>query len=66
VPRTDATYEEGLSAPWLRAVVLPALLFVVAVAIVCALVLSGAVQGKKTYDAPKTAPTTSETVLIEP
>jgi hypothetical protein len=65
VPRTDATYE-GLDAPWLRAMVLPALLFVIVAAIVCTLVLSGAVQGKKTYDAPKSAPTTSETVLIEP
>lgn len=65
MPRTDATYE-GLDAPWLRAVVLPALLFVIAVAIVCALVLSGAVQGKKKYDAPQGAPTTTPTVLIEP
>jgi hypothetical protein len=65
VPRTDATYE-GLEAPWLRAIVLPALLFVIAVAVVCALVLSGAVQGKKTYEPPRSAPTTSETVLIEP
>ena len=65
MPRTDATYE-GLNAPWLRAIVLPALLFVIAVAIVCALVLSGAVQGKKTYEAPKSAPTTNSTVLIEP
>jgi hypothetical protein len=65
VPRIDATYE-GLGAPWLRAVVLPALLFVIAVGIVCALVLSGAVQGKKTYEAPRGAPTTNSTVLIEP
>jgi hypothetical protein len=65
VPRTDATYE-GLDAPWLRAVVLPALLFVIAVAIVCALVLSGAVQGDKKYESPKAPPTTSNTVLISP
>jgi hypothetical protein len=64
VPKTDAPYE-GLDAPWLRAMVLPALLFVIVVAIVCALVLSGAVQGKRTYEAPKGEPTTSETVLIE-
>jgi hypothetical protein len=65
VPRPDATYE-GLDAPLLRAIVLPALLFVTAVALVCALVLSGAVQGKMTYEAPKNAPTTNSTVLIEP
>ena len=63
--RTDATYE-GLAAPWLRALVLPALLFVIAVALVCAVVLSGAVQGKRTYEAPRSAPTTASTVLIEP
>ena len=65
MPRTDATYE-GLDAPWVKAIALPALLFVIAVAIVCALVLSGAVQGKNTYEAPKSAPTTGSTVLIEP
>ena len=65
MPRTDATYE-GLNAPWLRTVVLPALLFVIAVAIVCALVLTGAVQGKNAYEAPSSAPATSPTVIIEP
>ncbi len=52
--------------PGCRAVVLPALLFVIAVAIVCALVLSGAVQGDKKYESPKAPPTTSQTVLIDP
>lgn len=66
MPRTDATYDDLDGGAWLRAVVLPLLLFAVAVAVVCGLVLSGAVQGHKTYGPPVGAPTTLPTVLIEP
>ena len=66
MPRTDATYDGLDGGAWLRTLVLPLLLFVTAVAVVCALVLSGAVQGHKTYGPPAKAPTTQPTVLIEP
>ena len=66
MPRSDSTYEDSGAAPWLRAVLLPALVFVVAVAIVSGLVFGGAVQGHKTYAGPAQAPTTQPTVLIQP
>lgn len=66
MPDTDTTYESLGQASWLRVVVLPLLLFVVAVAIVSALVLSGAVQGQRTDEAPAEAPKTQPTILIAP
>jgi hypothetical protein len=66
VPRSDETYEYTGAAPWLRAVLLPFLVLVVAVAIVCGLVFGGAVQGHKAYAGPAGAPTTQPTTLIEP
>jgi hypothetical protein len=66
VPRIDPTYEELGAAPWLRAVLLPVLVFVAAVAIVSGLVFGGAVQGHRTYAGPAQSPTTQPTVLIEP
>jgi hypothetical protein len=66
VRRSDSTYEDMGAAPWLRAVLLPVLVFAVAVAIVCGLVFGGAVQGHRTYLGPAQAPTTQPTVLIEP
>lgn len=64
--RADSTFEALTEAPWLRVVVLPLLLFVVALAIVCALVLSGAVQGDRTLSVPAEPPKTQPTVLIQP
>ncbi len=63
---TDASYEDRLVADWLWPAVLPLVAFVVGVAIVVGLVLSGAVQGHKTYAAPKAAPTTEQTLVIQP
>ena len=60
MPRTDATYEGLEPRRGCRAVLLPALFFVIAVAIVCGLVLSGAVQGHKTYEAPTRRPPTHD------
>jgi hypothetical protein len=45
---------------------LPALVFVVAVAIVSGLVFGGVIRGGKTYAGPGEAPTTQPTVLIAP
>jgi hypothetical protein len=66
VRRGDSTYEDLGAAPWLRAVLLPLLVFVVAVAVVAGLVLGGAVQGHRTYAGPGQAPTTQPTILIQP
>jgi len=49
-----------------REALLPLALFVIVVAVVCALVLTGTVQGETTYGASDRAPTTQPTVLIEP
>lgn len=65
MPRSEPTYEDLGVAGWLRSVLLPFLVFLVVAAIVCGLVLSGAVQGHRAY-APAAAPTTQPTVLIEP
>jgi hypothetical protein len=66
VGRADLTGEDLRAAPWLRAVLMPALVFVVAVVVIAAVVASGAVQGHRTYLAPAGAPTTQPTVIIEP
>jgi hypothetical protein len=66
VGRADLTEELLGAAPWLRGVLLPAIVFVVAVAIIAALVASGAVHGHRTYAAPAGAPSTQPTVIIEP
>jgi hypothetical protein len=66
VPRVDRTYEDVSAATWLRGVLVPVLVFVIAVAIVCALVASGAVQGHKTYPKAPRSTTTQQTVLIQP
>jgi hypothetical protein len=66
VPRTESTYDGLDGGAWLQTLVLPLLLFVTAVAVVSALVLSGAVQGHKTYGPPADGPTTQPTILIEP
>jgi hypothetical protein len=66
VHRNDSTYEDLGTAPWVRSALLPFAAFVVAVAIVIALVFGGAVQGHKTYAGPAKAPTTQPTVLIQP
>jgi hypothetical protein len=50
----------------LRSVLVPVLVFVVAVAVVSGLVFGGAVRSHKTYEAPASAPTTQPTVIIEP
>jgi hypothetical protein len=65
VDSTDQSFEHSGSGTWVRTLLLPALAFMVAVAIVGALVYSGAVQGSKTYPEPPAAPTTQPTVLIE-
>ena len=64
--RGDAFFEERGAAPWLRSLLLPALVWVVAVAVVCGLVFGGVVGGGKTYAGPGDEPTTQPTVLIEP
>jgi hypothetical protein len=65
VGRGDASFEERGAAAWLR-LLLPVLVWVVAVAAVCGLVLGGVVAGGKTYAVPSGEPTTQPTVLIEP
>ncbi len=62
----DESFEQEGAAPWVRSLLLPALVLFVAVAIVSALVFGGAVQGSKTYPAPTAEPTTPPTVLITP
>jgi hypothetical protein len=66
VHSTDRSFEQSGSASWLRTLLLPALALIIAVAVVGALVFSGAMQGSKTYPEPAGAPTTQPTVLIEP
>jgi len=66
MPRSDSTYDDLGAAPWPRAVLLPILVFAVAVAVVSVLVFGGAVQGHRTYAGPAESPTTQPTVLIEP
>ncbi len=66
MPREDFTYEGLTLAPWLRVVVMPLLLFVVAAGLICGLVLSGAVQGHRTYAGPPDSNSTQPSVLIEP
>lgn len=58
--------EDFAASPWVREALLPLALFVIVVAVVCALVLTGTVQGETTYGASDRAPTTQPTVLIEP
>jgi hypothetical protein len=62
----DEDFSRERAAPWLRELLLPVLVFFVAAAIVCALVLGGVVRGTRTYAGPAAAPTTQPTVLIEP
>jgi hypothetical protein len=64
--RSDTSFEERRAALWLRALLLPALVFVVAVAVVSGLVFGGVIRGERTYGTPSGAPTTQPTVLIEP
>ncbi len=64
--RDDASFEGRGAAPWLRSLLLPVLVWVVAVAVVSGLVFGGVVSGGKTYAAPGDEPTTQPTVLIEP
>ena len=66
MPRSDSTYEDRGAAPWVRSVLLPLTLFIVALAVVIGLVFGGAVQGHKTYAGPAKEPTTQPTVLIQP
>jgi hypothetical protein len=61
-----ASFEERGAAPWLRSFLLPALVWIVAVAIMSGLVFGGVVGGGKTYVGPGDEPTTQPTVLIEP
>jgi hypothetical protein len=66
VVRGDPSLEEPRAASWLRSLLLPALVFIVAVAVVSGLVFGGVIHGDKTYAGPGEAPTTPPTVLIEP
>jgi hypothetical protein len=66
VRRGDSTYEDLGAVFWLRTVLLPVMVLVVAVAIVSGLVFGGAVQGHRTYAGPAHVPTTQPTVLIQP
>jgi hypothetical protein len=67
VRRGDASFEdERISVDWIWKAAGPFALFVVGVAVVLGLVFSGAVQGHKTYEAPKAAPTTEQTIVINP
>ena len=62
----DDTAEEKRAASRARTVILPLAVLVAAVAMVGALVLSGAVQGHQPRAAPAHAPTTRATVEIAP
>ncbi len=64
--RDDTSYDDFDAAAWLRGVLLPGAVFVICAAVVCGLVLSGAVQGHKTYDTAPAAPRSQPTVLIQP
>jgi hypothetical protein len=66
VGRGDSSFEESGATPWVWSILLPALVFVVAVAIVSGLVFGGVIRGGKTYGGPGEAPTTQPTVLIAP
>jgi hypothetical protein len=66
VSRGDSSFDQRGAAPWLRTFLLPALVFVVALAIVSGLVLGGLVRGHRTYPGPSGGPTTEPTVLIQP
>jgi hypothetical protein len=66
VPRDDATFDDLGAVSWLQNVLLPIGVFIAAVAIVAGLVLSGVVQGHKTYSQPAGTSTTQATVLIAP
>jgi hypothetical protein len=66
VSREDFSFDEPGSTTWVWSILLPALVFVVAVAIVSGLVFGGVIRGGKTYAGPSAAPTTQPTVLIEP
>jgi hypothetical protein len=63
---TDSFALGPTAALWWRSLALPALTFVVAVAIISGLVFGGVIRGDKTYAGPSGAPTTQPTVMIEP
>ncbi len=64
--RGDPSFEESGAAAWPLRLLLPVLVWAVAVAIVGGLVLGGVLHGGRTYTGLGDAPTTQPTVLIEP
>jgi hypothetical protein len=66
VGRGDPSFEEPRAAAWPLRLLLPVLVWAVAVAIVGGLVLGGVLHGDRTYSDLGNAPTTQPTVLIEP
>ena len=61
----DEEREPG-DASRLRAVAVPVAVLIVVVAVICALALSGVLQGHSTRTGPDAAPTTVPTVEINP
>jgi hypothetical protein len=66
VPRDDFDDESGLGPSRLRAFLIPLGVLIVVVAIICALVLSGALEGDQLRTGPDGASTTVSTVEISP
>lgn len=63
----DEESHDGLAGTtWVRSLLLPLVVLVVAVAVVSGLVLGGVVRGERTYEDRSGTSTTQPTVLIEP
>jgi hypothetical protein len=66
VTRDEESHDGSVRAEWVRSLLLPLVVLVVAVAVVSGLVLGGVVRGERTYEDRSGTSTTQPTVLIEP